>query len=139
MQLLSTPEVGSLDNKLPHIMLLRYLPTLIKARTFKRDIEAANQKAAELRFAYNSTLHSDPNTIDLHGLTVAESELRLEAFCASWCAMTNRANAIRIITGAGHHSSGSGGTLMPCMQKYMRRMKWKVEEGGNGWFYAKPI
>lgn len=94
-----------------------------------------NQHAASQLFQQNNSL-LDPTSIDLHGLTYNEAKQKLVEVIGGWnCRDRGR---VKIITGAGNHSSNGVGRLAVSMPGVVRQMGWKVESGGNGWFYAYP-
>jgi hypothetical protein len=93
-------------------------------------MKKTNIIAADLIFQENRKKHPG-GVIDLHGLTVAEAKERLLPELIS-----NNQATVKVITGYGHHSEGDG-KLLKSMQSFLSKDGWKVEEGGNGWFFVK--
>ena len=97
---------------------------------FNMQMHESNQNAAELIFRHNQNM-AEPNVIDFHGLTVAESEAIVNRNNGDW----RRRGKVKIITGFGHHSDGVS-RLYPAIWRLFTVLKWKVEVGGNGWFFC---
>jgi hypothetical protein len=88
----------------------------------------ANRKAADAIFQQGISRGVDGSQVDLHGLTVREAKERLDLYLESY------RGRLKIITGAGHHSS-NGGKLFRTMQSWLRCRGFRVEIAGNGWFF----
>lgn len=86
---------------------------------------------------------TDPYTVDLHDLTVAEAVKYVHEAVNEWysregsCARPAR--PLKIITGAGHHSSQGVRKLYPACFRSLKKQGWNVVDSGNpGWFLVKP-
>ncbi|KAL2911608.1 hypothetical protein HK105_208947 [Polyrhizophydium stewartii] len=98
----------------------------------------ASDRAARLQLAANAAKHRrDPNVLDLHKLTVAEARRAAAEFAALWAAAPRTARTLKVIVGAGHHSE-AGPRLKAAVSAHLVRLGWRVEPGGNGWFYLRP-
>jgi hypothetical protein len=74
--------------------------------------------------------------LDFHGLTLGESKEKLDVYLKEWASIKNRDKWLKIITGAGNHSISGVGVLYKGLKNYVMALGWKVESGGNGWFFA---
>jgi hypothetical protein len=92
-------------------------------------MKKCNENAAHAIF-YGGISTNGPYTIDLHGLTVKEAKDLLSVYI-----LTSK-QRLKIITGAGNHSKG-GGKLFVTIQAWFRDQAWRIDEGGNGWFFAR--
>ena len=101
-----------------------------QGKSYDQKMKEYNSKAAYAIIRLQSQ-KNEANVVDLHGLTIQEAKSFLEQY-------TKHQNGrLKIITGAGHHSSG-GSVLFPAIYNYFKNRGWKLEYGCNGWFYCKP-
>ncbi|CAK9784247.1 hypothetical protein CC85DRAFT_324897 [Cutaneotrichosporon oleaginosum] len=88
--------------------------------------EAQRHTLAGARAVLEEQRAADPNSIDLHLRTVAESTtLALEAV-EEWYAKGGRGH-FQIITGKGLHSAGQRGVLGPAVYNALHGAGWRVE------------
>ncbi|RKO85898.1 hypothetical protein BDK51DRAFT_28285, partial [Blyttiomyces helicus] len=85
----------------------------------------------------------DPNVVDLHELTVKEAIDHVEVAVNEWYsregATRRPSKPLKIIAGAGTHSSDGIRKLYPAVSGYLQKKGWKIEPGGNGWFFRSVV
>ncbi|KAI8821827.1 uncharacterized protein EV422DRAFT_527165 [Fimicolochytrium jonesii] len=111
-----------------------------EGRILTAQIARWNEQAAKSIIERNNArFPHDPNTIDLHELTVREAvAYALEAVNA-WHARPNTSSSrpLKIIAGAGTHSSDGVRKVYPAVVRALRAKGWKVSEEGAGWFLVR--
>ena len=93
-------------------------------------MELWNRRAAEAVKLRNSKRHNfDENVSDLHGLTRKEAIIAADEAIASWMLRAQRLHktpSLKIVTGAGLHSSGNKPVLLPSIMAHVKRRGVRV-------------
>ncbi|TPX56920.1 hypothetical protein PhCBS80983_g04185 [Powellomyces hirtus] len=99
-----------------------------------------NMAASTVIQRNQARLQNDPYTIDLHELTVQEAIKYVDEAVNNWYsrdgAKSKPRKPLKIITGAGQHSSFGVRKLYPAVIKSLKGKGWTTSTGGNGWFYV---
>ncbi|PXF47793.1 Polyadenylate-binding protein-interacting protein 7 [Gracilariopsis chorda] len=91
-------------------------------REANERMKELHRQAADAIFAKRNPPHVH-DVIDLHGLHVSEAIERLPA------ALEDKAGKIRILTGTGHHTKGTGrARLRPAVKKWLQENEFFFEE-----------
>ncbi|KAJ3015980.1 hypothetical protein HKX48_004279 [Thoreauomyces humboldtii] len=99
-----------------------------------------NNMAASTVIQRNKARMDDPYTIDLHELTVQEALRYVNEAVNDWWSRDGSSvrprKHLKIIAGAGQHSSHGIRKLFPAVMRQLKNQGWKLSAGGNGWFYV---
>ncbi|EGU11237.1 Proteophosphoglycan ppg4 [Rhodotorula toruloides ATCC 204091] len=98
------------------------------ARHFQKDDKIRTDASTSCRAI------TDPNTIDLHGLTLAHALKIVDEATVSWWANARDSVSItplRIIVGVGRHSRNNTPILAPAVTKHLDKhgWRWKWDDG----------
>ncbi|OAX33263.1 hypothetical protein K503DRAFT_536535 [Rhizopogon vinicolor AM-OR11-026] len=88
----------------------------------KADMVRLNKEASAKIFQENNK-RSTPNTVDLHGLYVAEAVFYFERTIEQ----ADREQSIRVIVGRGNHSDGNTPKIKPAIQALGERLGMTVD------------
>ena len=87
-------------------------------------------------FPYRAIANSqDPNTLDLHQLTVEEALTATKTFIAN--RQKARVKQVNIITGRGVHSNKGKAKIKPRILKYLKTNNFKYTSINDGCFKVK--
>ena len=70
---------------------------------------------------------SDPLTVDLHNLTVAQAKIVMEERLSTWWSASSqsRAKPLTVIVGEGSHSKGGLSRLQPAVESLLQRLGYQ--------------
>ncbi|GAA5998618.1 uncharacterized protein JCM10292_002827 [Rhodotorula paludigena] len=104
-----------------------------KGREYDRERRKWDDRAARVAVGERRAKH-DPNTVDLHGLTLAQALSIVDEAVNSWWTAardTEYPVPLRIVTGVGRHSRNNTPILAPAVAKHLDRegWRWKWDDG----------
>ncbi|PRQ78175.1 Proteophosphoglycan ppg4 [Rhodotorula toruloides] len=104
-----------------------------KGREYDRERRKWEERAAKAAVGERRAI-TDPNTIDLHGLTLAHALKIVDEATVSWWANARDSVSItplRIIVGVGRHSRNNTPILAPAVTKHLDKhgWRWKWDDG----------